>query len=117
MQVAVEFLNYGVWDLCLVVFKENHCVAHQCWHFLDSTHPNYNSELVRCLGSPIKRVFKALDTAIGRLLALVGQETNVIVFSDLGMGPNYTGEHILDVILLRMESRNPLYMAENTFCK
>jgi predicted AlkP superfamily phosphohydrolase/phosphomutase len=106
VQVSTEFLDCGVWDLFLVVFKESHCITHQCWHFLDDTHPNYNSDLVQHVGSPIKRVFKALDAAIGQLLSLVGPETYVIVFSDLGMGPNYTGGHILDTILLRLESRN-----------
>lgn len=102
--VAAEFLGPGGWDLFLVVFKESHCIGHQCWHLLDETHPLYNAELAERLNNPIKRVYQSLDTAIGHLLTLMGPETNVIVFSDLGMGPNYTGENLLDVVLLRLES-------------
>ena len=92
------------------MFKESHCIGHQCWHLLDETHPRYNHELAKRLSNPIKRVYQALDTAIGHVLTLVGPEANVIVFSDLGMGSNYTGENLLDAILLRLESSmSPLW--------
>jgi predicted AlkP superfamily phosphohydrolase/phosphomutase len=110
VKVAAGFLEQGDWDLFLVVFKESHCVGHQCWHLLDDSHPAYSAKLAQRLENPIKRVYKALDTAIGELLELLGSETTVIVFSDLGMGLNYTGEHLLDAVLLRLESsQSPLW--------
>ncbi len=104
LAVTAEFLCHGNWDLFLTVFKESHCAGHQLWHLLDEKHPKHNPTLASELGNPLKRVYQALDTAIGELLTLVGPETSVIVFSDLGMGPNYTGEPFLDEILLRLES-------------
>lgn len=104
LAVTAQFLGQGGWDLFLAVFKESHCAGHQFWHLLDERHPRYNAALARELGNPIKRVYQALDAAIGQLLVLVGTETSVIIFSDLGMGPNYTGESFLDEILLRLES-------------
>ncbi len=104
LAVTAQFLGQGGWDLFLAVFKESHCVGHQFWHLLDKLHPRYNAALARELGNPIKRVYQALDAAIGKLLRLVGTETSVIIFSDLGMGPNYTGESLLDEILFRLES-------------
>jgi predicted AlkP superfamily phosphohydrolase/phosphomutase len=91
-EAVSEFLEQGGWDLFLVVFKEAHCAGHQCWHLLGNAAQN-----------PIKDVYKALDAAIGKLAAMVGPQTHVIVFSDLGMGPNYTGEHLLDQVLLKLE--------------
>lgn len=104
LAVTAQFLSRGDWDLFLAVFKESHCAGHQFWHLLDERHPQYDAELATKLGNPLKRVYQALDTAIGKLLALVGPETSVVVFSNLGMGPNYTGEAFLDEILLRLES-------------
>jgi predicted AlkP superfamily phosphohydrolase/phosphomutase len=88
---VLEILNRSAWDLLLVVFKEAHCVAHQLWQPDD------------VVDNPVKRVYQALDTAVGRVLAGVDEETNVIVFSDLGMTGNITGEHLLEEILFRLD--------------
>ena len=104
LAVAAQFLSRGDWDLFLAVFKESHCAGHQFWHLLDELHPQYDAGLARKLGNPLQRIYQALDTAIGKLLALVGPETSVVIFSDLGMGPNYTGDAFLDEILLRLKS-------------
>jgi len=102
-QVAMELLERGNWDLFLTVFKECHCATHQFWHVLDDTHPAYDAALSRRLSNPIKKIYQAIDTAIGRLLELAGPDAHVIVFSDLGMAANYTGGYILDRILRRLE--------------
>src|SRR5712692_8704822 len=75
LAVTAQFLGHGDWDLFVTVFKESHCAGHQFWHLLDELHPRYNAALARKLGNPLKRVYQALDTAIGKLLALVGPET------------------------------------------
>ncbi len=89
-RLATEVLVQGGWDLFLVVFKEAHCAGHQCWHAPGR--------------EPVKRVYRALDAAIGRLLEQAGPAAHVIVFSDLGMAANYTGEHLLDAVLKRLEA-------------
>src|SRR5439155_16827169 len=104
LAVAAQFLSRGDWDLFLAVFKESHCAGHQFWHLMDELHPQYDAGLARKLGNPLQSIYQALDTAIGKLLALVRPETSVVIFSDLGMGPNYTGDAFLDEILLRLKS-------------
>lgn len=101
--LSAEQLSHGGWDLFLTVFKESHCAAHQCWHLLDARHPAHDRELGLRLGGPVQRVYRALDAALGRLIGLVGTDATVIVFSDLGMGVNDTGEHLLDGVLRRLE--------------
>jgi predicted AlkP superfamily phosphohydrolase/phosphomutase len=103
LQGSIELLQQGDWDMFLTVFKESHCVGHQFWHLLDKTHALYDPSLVEMYGNPVKDIYVALDTALGRLLECVDEKTRVIVFSDLGMGPNHTGEHFLDAILERLE--------------
>jgi predicted AlkP superfamily phosphohydrolase/phosphomutase len=101
---VLDLLGRDEWDLFLVVFKEAHGAAHHLWHLVDPTHPEYRAGDLSESGNLVKRVYQALDTAIGRVLAGVGVETDVIVFSDLGMATNVTGEHLLDEILLRLDS-------------
>jgi predicted AlkP superfamily phosphohydrolase/phosphomutase len=84
-------LARGGWDLFLTVFKEAHCVGHQCWQENDTRQ------------SAIRRVYRALDEALGRLLDKVDAQTSVVVFSDLGMAPNHSGNHLLDEFLRRLE--------------
>jgi len=103
-QLSAHYLDQGGWDLFLTVFKESHCVGHRCWHLLDRSHPEYDAESAGVLGNPIKEVYTAIDTAVGTLLERVGPETTVIVFSELGMGANYTGEPLLDAMLSRLEA-------------
>ncbi len=106
-EAATQLLSQGGYDLFLAVFKEGHCAGHQFWHLLDELHPQHDAALARKLGDPLKSIYKSLDNAVGELLALVDRDTSVIVFTDLGMGPNYTGEPFLDEILIRLESSTP----------
>lgn len=100
---STELLQHGNWDLFLVVFKEAHCVGHKFWHLIDSSHPEFSEELAARYGDTIKEIYSHLDSAIGKLIEMAGPDANVIVFSDLGMGSNYTGNFLLDEILHRLE--------------
>ena len=101
--LLTDYLDQDDWDLFLAVFKESHCVGHHCWHLHDPSHPEYDPEAASALGNPVKQVYVALDAAIGRLLDKVDSETTVMVFSDLGMGPNYTGNVLLEEAIKRLE--------------
>lgn len=100
---AQELLKQGRWDMFLVVFKEAHCVSHKFWHLLDTANPAYSPAFALRYGNSIKDIFTRLDTAIGTLLETAGPDSNVIVFSDLGMASNYTGNFLFDEILRRLE--------------
>ena len=98
-----ELLAGEDWDLFLVCFSECHCVGHQCWHLHDPDHPRHDAALAQSMGDPVKDVYVATDRAIGRLLESAGSETPVVLFSSLGMGPNYSAGPVLDKILRKME--------------
>ena len=87
--VAEELLAREPWDLLVVVFKESHCAGHQCWP----------------PGPDLREIYAALDSSIARLLQFAGPDTTVLVFSNLGMRANHTGNHLLDRILRRLERR------------
>lgn len=103
-----ERLTADLWadaelDLLVSVFAEPHCVGHQTWHVRDTEHPQFDAELHAALGDPVMMVYAEIDAAVGRLLEAVDGDTTVIVFSGTGMGPNYTGSHVLDEVLRRLD--------------
>ena len=84
-------LARGRWDLFLTVFKESHCAGHLCW--------SASAEAQE----PLRRIYRALDSAIGRLVERVSAATPVVVFSNLGMAANHSGDHLLDAVLEKLE--------------
>jgi predicted AlkP superfamily phosphohydrolase/phosphomutase len=102
---TLHYLQQEPWDLFVTVFGEPHCVGHQCWHIRDPKHPMHDAEAAARLGDPLRDVYVAIDAAIGRIAAALGPDTDLIVFSGTGMGPNYTGNFLLDEMLRRLEGR------------
>jgi predicted AlkP superfamily phosphohydrolase/phosphomutase len=91
--------------LFMVAYAEPHDIAHQCWHLHDATHALYDPRWVERFGDPVKDVYRALDSAIGRLLKCAGPETTTVVFGGPGMEPDYTGNYLFDKILRRLDGR------------
>lgn len=103
LELARDLLGREPWDLFMVVFKESHCAGHKLWHLHDAAHYAHPPEGCGEEMGAMKRVYQALDAALGKLLLQAGPQTNVIVFSDLGMAGNFTAGHLLGRILLRLE--------------
>jgi len=94
-------------DVLLQVFSECHCAGHQLWHLHDPSHPQHDPALVEALGgNPLKAVYQAVDAAVGRLLDAIPADSSALVFCSHGIGPAYSGTHLLDEILLRLEGRD-----------
>jgi predicted AlkP superfamily phosphohydrolase/phosphomutase len=106
-QLICHYLQEGGWDLFMAGFSDAHCVAHHCWHLHDPGHPLHEPACASAYGDPVRDVYVALDRAVGRILARVAEPTTVILFAGSGMGPNYTGNHLLDEALLRLEGVLP----------
>ena len=106
-ELVQDLLGRQDWDLVIAVFAESHCIGHQAWHVHDPGHPRHDLALARALGDPIRDVYAAIDAAIGRLLAAVGDETAVFVLASHGMGPNYPATSMLDEMLRRLEQPRP----------
>jgi predicted AlkP superfamily phosphohydrolase/phosphomutase len=102
-QLICDHLQTGGWDLFMAGFGDSHCVAHQAWHLHDPGHPLHDPEFAKTFGDPVQDVYIALDRAVGRILECVSPATTFILFSGSGMGPNYTGNHLLDEALRRLE--------------
>jgi predicted AlkP superfamily phosphohydrolase/phosphomutase len=102
-ELALDWLRQERWDLFLAVFAESHCIGHHCWHLHDCDHPDHDRDAAATLGDPLRDIHQALDASLGRIMAECGPETTVIVFSLLGMGPNYTGTPLADAVLRALD--------------
>lgn len=94
------------WDLLLVVFGECHPAGHYFWHYQDVAYVAHPERCEEALRTALRDVYIALDEAIGELCAEAGGDTTVFVVSGDGMGPNYSGSHILGDLLTRMRLMN-----------
>lgn len=97
------FLVQQDWDLFLTVFGEPHCAGHHLWHIIDIHHPNYKPpDIGNVLGNVIRDIYSTIDSSISKLINAAPDSTFIII-SPHGMGPNYSGTHLLPEILRRLE--------------
>lgn len=100
------------WDIFLAVFGEAHAIGHQQWHLHDPAHPRFDPAARDHVGGdPLLQVYRAVDTALGRVLAEVGPETAVFVLLSHGMTAHYDGTHLLGEVLARLDRPGPAGVA------
>jgi predicted AlkP superfamily phosphohydrolase/phosphomutase len=93
------------WDFFMSVYTEAHCAGHRCWHLHDNKHDLYDAKLVELAGNPLRDIYIALDTAIGRLLSEVKSSARIILYLSHGMGPRRSATRVLDRILARLDDK------------
>jgi len=89
------------WDLFYMVFTETHWAGHAFWHLMDEEMPTHNKTIAKEYGDVILMVYREVDKALGELLNDVGDKA-VFIFSNTGMGPNYSARHLLPGVLARL---------------
>jgi hypothetical protein len=67
----------------------------------------YDARTAARVGDPVLDVYAAIDAAIGQIAAAAGSDADVIVLSATGMCSNYSGNHLLDAVLRRLEGVEP----------
>jgi predicted AlkP superfamily phosphohydrolase/phosphomutase len=92
-EISAYLLDREPWDCFLVHYGESDTVAHHFWSAHDHSSPRYDKDLSAEQGHAIHTVYRALDSAVGELVARAGSGTTVMVVSDHGSGG--TGEHIV----------------------
>ncbi len=78
--------------LSVIVFTETHHSGHYLWHTVDSDHALYNHSLFKdapAVKPALKDIYLEVDRQIGELVAAVGPEATIIVFSLHGMRPTH----------------------------
>lgn len=106
-RLVCDALQRGGWNFLTTAFTEPHDIGHVAWHMHDATHRHHDADWVANNGDPLKAVYQAIDTSIGRCLSDIDPEAVVMVFIGLGMGPNYTlNNGVIDRVLDRLDGRN-----------
>lgn len=101
-QVVTWLMDREDWDFFLTVFGESHPAGHYFWHLHDASYIAHRPEEAVRLQHALRDVYVALDQAIGDILSRADDRTTVLLVSGDGMGPNYSGSHILPDLLTRM---------------
>jgi len=100
-ELTRNLLRRGDWDLFIQVFSESHCAGHQCWHLHDVLLPTHDAAVAAVTGDPIRRVYQAIDSAIGRILEEAGDGL-VLLISAHGMSHWFGACFLLPRILIRL---------------
>ena len=88
-RLALALLRREPWEFACIVFGTAHRAGHYLWDTMQARDRETGApELLVRLTGCIERVYEAIDAALSELLAQIGAETRVIVFSLHGMGPN-----------------------------
>jgi predicted AlkP superfamily phosphohydrolase/phosphomutase len=104
-RLSREYLEQGDWDFFMTVYGEPHCIGHECWHFHDAEHPRHDPAAAAVVGDPVRDIYRAVDEAVGELIAAAGPDCLTLVYCAHGMGPNYTGQPVFDEVLRRLDGR------------
>ncbi|MGF1457198.1 MAG: alkaline phosphatase family protein [Alphaproteobacteria bacterium] len=93
------------WDLFITVFGETHRAGHL--FFSDADDPNASADGAE---TPMLKVYKAVDQAVAKVLADLGSDVSVLLFSVHGMMRNPAQEHMVSPLMDRLNAR---FMAEH----
>ncbi|MBT8402400.1 MAG: alkaline phosphatase family protein, partial [Gemmatimonadetes bacterium] len=97
------FDRYPEWGFTIQVFSETHCAGHQLWHTHDPRHPGWDPE------GPdlVRRVYRAVDEAVGEIVDAVGPDTTVALVDLHGMGAAGGHSLLLREVLVRLGYETP----------
>jgi predicted AlkP superfamily phosphohydrolase/phosphomutase len=108
--LSEDCLARGPWDLFLTVFGAPHSIGHQCWHLHDPAHPDWDPVTAERLGDPVETAYRRLDASLATHLRAVRPGDLVLVLLSHGMAPLYTGHHVLEAVLARLDGEGTWYV-------
>ena len=97
-ELALDVLDKEAWDLFMISYSELHWAGHIIWHTMDKDHPEYSESLSVEIGDVMFECYKAIDDALSKI-RIKAPDAVMFVFANSGMGPNYSGRHLLTKIL------------------
>ena len=85
-ELMLYFMENKEWDVFMPVFYSIDTMQHHFWKFYDKDHPMYDAALAKKYGGVIPEFYERIDSAIGKILNKLDEDTPVIVVSDHGAG-------------------------------
>ena len=99
--IFADLLMRDDYDLFLGSINETHLCGHFYFHWLQQNHPQYNDQLAVIFEKEMLQILETTEEVISHLHKL-RPDTKLLIFSNSGMGPNFTGTHLLDPILEKL---------------
>ncbi|HAL25610.1 MAG TPA: hypothetical protein DCP25_02570 [Chloroflexi bacterium] len=96
---VVDLLGRSVYDFLLVNLTPAHFAGHWLWDPAQLFDGTVDGEQRRRLDTLLPAVYEAVDAAIARILDALPDDTDVIVFSPVGIGPNTSRSDLLGGML------------------
>ena len=105
---ATHLLSQEQFDLVWLTFSASHMAGHQFWDLSQVAEPWPNTDRRVVLERTLADVYGRVDEAIGRVLATLPADADVIVCSAVGMDVNTSRADLLPGMLDRVLSRGPV---------
>ena len=86
LKAAKYLLTNFDWDLFICVFVVLDRVQHYFWHHMDKAHPGHTTDKYQTV---VKDFYKMVDRAMGELVSMLPQGTNILITSDHGFQGAY----------------------------
>ncbi len=98
---AINFtLGLEPWDFAFVTFNEAHGASHYLWHLGDHDYPIFEETPNR---HALRDIYQSIDRALSRVVNSQDDQTDIIIISCDGMGPNYSGCHLMPELLHKLD--------------
>jgi len=101
VEVAKWLFEKERWDIFAVCFAELHWSGHTFWHLMDPTHPEHDPKIAASTQNLLLEVYQEVDRSLEKLVSLA-PDAIFMIMSNAGMGPNYSGIHLVPEILDRL---------------
>ncbi|HSH05338.1 MAG TPA: alkaline phosphatase family protein [Anaerolineae bacterium] len=88
-EAAVRLYQEHDTDFFMVVFRNSDEICHFYWHHMDESHPKHDPAAPARYKTAIRDLYARIDKWVGELVAVAGEETNIVLMSDHGAGPLY----------------------------
>ncbi|RMF84219.1 MAG: hypothetical protein D6736_19735 [Nitrospinota bacterium] len=84
------------WDFFMVVFRSLDAVQHCFWKFMDPLHPQHDPDEAARYGTVILETYQQIDQSLGKIWAMLDEETVLLVMSDHGFGRKHPANNQLN---------------------
>lgn len=101
VEVAKWLFQKERWDVFAVCFAELHWSGHFFWHLMDPNHPEHDPKTAASTQNLLLEVYQEVDRSL-ETLASLAPDAIFLITSNVGMGPNYSGIHLVPEILDRL---------------
>ena len=102
--LALELVDRVPWDCAMLVFAEPHYAGHAFYHH--QRHADGGGDPSHAADF-LLRVYRAADEQLGRLISAAGEDTDVVVFSAMGLRINECSRDLLREVLIAIGLQVP----------